>query len=325
MTTDEPREGARPDECCPDDRAPRGGRRRFRGGRRPARRCRRGPRGRGSRSSATWTRTWSASSPLVADRVAPVRPAAPGDLVGGRRPRRRDGHPCRRDLTRAAGGRSPVARSSPPPSRASSWSSCGHTVSEPESSRRRRARGGVRPRPRVGGARPRRPLRGPDGIGPCRTPLADGPGGRPRSPAPGAVPGAPRRGPRRQHVPRSRTQGPRAGSGPRNEAAGHTPRRSSRAPSSGTASDRATTERRRPPGPGPSAGRNLRRRSGPRWSGSGRTGPGRTGSGGPAPGGPAPRGRRAARSVPRHADRAAHRHRRSTGPGPATTSRTGPG
>ena len=109
--------------------------------------------------------------------------------------------------------------------------------------------------------------------------------------------------------PRSGTQGPRAGSGPRNEAAGHTPRRSSRAPSSGTASDRATTE-------GPSTARSrIERRSEhptaerrqverPRAEQVERTEQ-------PAP------SRGTPTAPPTDTD--------VTGPGPATTSRTGPG
>ena len=245
-----------------------------------------------------------------ADRVAAVRPAAPGDVVGGRRPGRRAGDPCPRDLTpspapapRHLGGR----RGRRGPRRRAP---VGHAGPGPGGSRGGRAGDVVRPRPRVGGPGPRRPVGGPDRAGPCRTPAPGGIAGPHRSPAPGAVPGAPRRGRCRQHVPAE----------PGRRVRGPGPRRGTRLPGTRHAARPAPRRRgpprtgrpprgRRPRGPGSSAGRNTRRRSGARRSGPGRS-------------------RWSGRSSPLRP--VARRPRRPptptlTGPGPATTSRTGPG
>ena len=110
--------------------SPRRAERRPRGGRRPPRRHRRGPRASRSRSSATWTRTSSASSPST--------------LIAWRRSVRQHPETWSVDVDRAAvlvtraratpprpGGCSPAPRWPPPPSRASSWCSCGARPARP--------------------------------------------------------------------------------------------------------------------------------------------------------------------------------------------------
>ena len=132
--------------------------------------------------------------------MAAIRPAAPGDVVGGRRPGRRAGDPCPRDLTppppaapRYLGGR----RGRRGPRRRAP---VGHAGPGPGSDRRGRAGDVRRPRSRVGSPGTRRPVGGPDRARPRRAPAGGGIAGRHRGAAPGAVPGAPRRG-RRRHVP----------------------------------------------------------------------------------------------------------------------------